>query len=94
MARKPMITRTLKTYKAKCIIFVDADNSTMELEITTTTNTDKARQAVLREGNRLIKTISVETEENLVGMTVDEFMQYAKPVTRGKAENEENEENV
>lgn len=82
MARTPMITRTLKTYNAKAIVFADADNTTVEMDITTTLDSDKARQKALPEGFKLIKTLAVTTEEHLVGMTVTEFMEHAKPVTR------------
>lgn len=91
MARKPMITRTLKSYNSTVIAFKDSDNTTYETQVTTTVDTDKSRAAALPDGERLIKTLNTEVTESLVGMTVDEFMQYAKPVKRGKAEDEENE---
>lgn len=87
MARQPIISRTIKSYTSKCIVFVDADNTTVEREITTTSDTDKARQASLPDGERLIKTLETTTTEQIWGMTIPEFMSHAKPITRTKSDN-------
>lgn len=86
MARKPIISRTIKSYNAKVLIFDNTTNEMRETDVTTSVDTDKARQAALSENERLLKTLETQVNEAIFGMTVDEFMQYAKPITRGKNE--------
>lgn len=87
--RKPMVTRTVKVFTANVIAFNDSDNTTTEMTVETTQDNDKARQAGLPDGYRLIKTLNVAKTETQYGMTVEEFMKHATAITDNDNENKE-----
>lgn len=85
MARERMVTRTITstTYKIMCVDTTTCE-VTIEQFITTDefTEDEKAlkyfRKQYETETKKLVKIDSVETTEQLYGMTEIEFMQYAK----------------
>ena len=85
MARERMVTRTITntTYKIMCV-----DTTTCEVTIEQFNTTDEFtddekvlkyfRKLQENDTKKLIKIDSVETTEQLYGMTEIEFMKYAK----------------
>ena len=97
MARERMVTRTITstTYKimcvetTKCEVTIEQFNTTYEF-----TDDEKAlkyfRKHHESETKKLVKIESVETTEQLYGMTELEFLQYAKLLPPRGTKNEAN----
>lgn len=86
MARKPQVTRTIKTTHAVVLCVNTEDRSTFEQTITLPrTYTDDKKLMKIIEGCfdepdspvKPISVISTEVKETLYGMTEEEFIQYA-----------------
>ena len=85
MARIPMVTRTIKTTKAKVLCVSIAENKTFEQEVALprTYKDEKALmkqvKVVLENDNvKPVRVISTEEVETLYGMTEQEFISLAK----------------
>lgn len=101
MARKPMVTRTIQTTKAKvlCLNVETAQSFVQEVVLPRTYKDDKAVLKMVEEivNNDTVKAahvISTEVNETLYGMTEQKFIELAKPLTsrNGDTEDEENNE--
>lgn len=85
MARERMVTRTItsKTYKVMCANTESCEVSILPYAISEEfTDNEKAlkflRKKYETDTLKLVKIESIETTEQLYGMTEVEFMQYAK----------------
>lgn len=98
MARKPMVTRTVRTTKVTflCVNIVEEKTETKVVEVTRTYSDDKkllkAVKEVITDENIIpVKVIKTEIVESLFGMTEQEFVEYAQilPARGTKEEIEE-----
>ena len=97
MARKPMVTRTVTTTKAKilCVNTVAEETVTQVVEVPRTYTDDskllKAVKETLDATIIPVKVISTETVETLYGMTEQKFIELAEKLPpRTKADTDEN----
>lgn len=97
MARKPMVTRTVTTTKAKilCVNTVAEETVTHVVEVPRTYTDDskllKAVKETLDTTIIPVKVISTETVETLYGMTEQKFIELAEKLPpRTKADTDEN----
>jgi hypothetical protein len=97
MARKPMVTRTVTTTKAKilCVNTVAEETVTQAVEVPRTYTDDskllKAVKETLDETIIPVKVISTETVETLYGMTEQQFIELAEKLPpRTKVETDKN----
>lgn len=89
MARKPMITRTIKTTRATVlgmdIITAEPENRTVILA-RTYPNMEKllaaAKAAAETDTFKVVHVVSSEVVEQLYGMPEQEFIAHAQPITR------------
>lgn len=95
MARRPMVTRTIQSTKVNVLCLDVSDGEPCNVEVVLP-RTYKDEAAMLKEAKKLIDTdtvkavhiVDVEVTENLYGMDEADFIKYAKPVTRGKTNEE------
>ena len=93
MARIPMVTRTIKSTKAKCLVALISDRTVAE-EIFILPRTYKTDAEALKQAKAMYETddmkvttiLETEVEEQLYGMTEAEFIKVAKPITKAEAE--------
>lgn len=85
MARKPMVTRTVRTTKVTflCVNTVEEKIETKVVEVTRTYSDDKkllkAVKEVITDENIIpVKIIKTEIVESLFGMTEQEFVEHAQ----------------
>lgn len=89
MARKPMITRTIKTTKVTVlgmdIVTAEPENRTVVLA-RTYPNMEKllaaAKAAAETETYKVVHVASAEVIEQLYGMPEQQFVELAQPITR------------
>ena len=98
MARKPMVTRTIRATKVTflCVNTVEEKTETMTVEVTRTYSDDKkllkAVKEVITDENIIpVKVIKTEIVESLFGMTEQNFIKLAEKLPpRTKTETDEN----
>ncbi len=99
MARFPMITRTVKMTKAQ-VLCINTDSEMASVETLTLARTFKDEKHALIAANaalvgtpfRAVSIKSSEVVECILGMTEQDFIKHAHPVTRGSAATEEAQE--
>ena len=86
MARVAMITRTISMNKVSFMV-CDTVNASVSTETTTITGSldeaeilKRVKAIVDDEAKVVVKVISVEKSDVLMGMTEDDFIKYAKPM--------------
>lgn len=102
MARLPMVTRTITTTKVN-VLCLDIENEEPCNMVVTIPRTYKDEEAILKKVKPLLETellkvvhvVDTETEEQLYGMTEQEFVEHAHPLLdrTGKTETEPETEN-
>lgn len=89
MARKPMITRTIKTTKA-VVLGMDINTSEPENRVVTLARTyptaekmlSAAKCAVETDSFKVVHIVSSEVVEQLYGMPEQQFVELAQPIVR------------
>lgn len=97
MARKPMVTRTIKTTQAVvlCLDVETAEPRNQELTLPRTYKNDdevlrQAKLALETDTLKVVHVVSAKAIEKLYGMTEHEFINFAKEMPgRTKKETEE-----
>lgn len=97
MARKPMVTRTIKTTEAVVLCLVVKTGETRN-QVVTLPRTYKTKGEMLKQAKAVLETdelivlyiVSAKEKETLYGMTEQEFICFAKEMAaRTKKETEE-----
>lgn len=94
MARKRMVTRTIKFTKAKASVYnIEKDEiQTLEYKLSGELSADDALKAITKDHKevRPLKVTEVEVQEDLYGMTEEKFLELAAILPpRVKSENVE-----
>lgn len=94
MARKRMVTRTIKCTKAKATVYnIEKDEiQTLEYKLSGELSADDALKAITKEHAdvRPLKVTEVEVQEELYGMSEEKFLELAEILPpRAKAQSEE-----
>lgn len=94
MARKRMITRTIKSTKAKATVYniEKGDIKTFEYKLSGELSADDALKAIAKEHEevRPLKVIEVTVQEELYGMSEEKFLELAEILPpRAKFQSEE-----
>lgn len=94
MARKRMVTRTIKSTRAMATVYNIATNEiqTIEYKLSGELSVNDALKAITKEHTevRPLKVTEVEVQEELYGMPEDKFLELAEILpSRAKAQPEE-----
>lgn len=95
MARKRVVSRTIATTKATCMV-CDTVNAKVENKLfTLSQKIDKddvlkaAQKAYDTDTMKIVSVVSVEYDETLYAMPELEFLKYAKPVSKEEVDDTE-----
>lgn len=98
MPRPSMVTRTIKTTKVNTLCASVSKRDTFEQEVTVPRTYVKesdlhkaVTKAITNPDTKLVAILSATVEETLYGLSEQDFIANAKPVSRGKKETADTE---
>ena len=98
MARKRIVSRTITTTTAKCMVCdtkkatVSEKELVLSLKLTAEQALKQAQKTYETDTEKIVAVTSVEYNETLYAMPELEFLKYAKPITKEEAEQDTEED--
>lgn len=99
MARKRIVSRTITTTTAKCMVCdtkkatVTEKDLVLSLKLTTEQALKQAQKMYETSTEKIVAVTSVEYNETLYAMPELDFLKYAKPVTKEEIEDDSEDDN-